>query len=276
VTAIFLALGASLFWGVADFVGPVKGRTLGPLRVLLYVQAAGLAVIAVVVALLGHAWPGPRVLLAVPAALSGTLGLYAYYRGMLVGSISIVAPVAGASAVIPVGIGIATGDRPSVPQLAGIAAALVGVALASREPGETDRRLAAGVGLALIAAVGFGFYFPPMHIAGSADPWWASLLFRTTSTTVICVAVLVRRPPVAIRPLDLAVVSAVGIGDMLGNLCFAASSGHGLVSVTAVLASLYPVVTIALARAVLAERVARSQQIGIVLTLAGVALISVG
>jgi drug/metabolite transporter (DMT)-like permease len=276
VTAIALALGASLFWGVADFVGPVKGRALGPLRVLLYVQAAGLAVIALVVALLGHDWPGPRVLLAVPAALSGTLGLYAYYRGMLVGAISIVAPVAGASAVIPVGIGIATGDRPSDAQLAGIAAALVGVALASREPGETERRLAAGVGLALVAAVGFGFYFPPMHVAGEADPWWASLLFRTTSTAVICLAVLVRRPPLAIRPLDLAIVSAVGVGDMLGNLCFAASSGHGLVSVTAVLASLYPVVTIALARAVLAERVARSQQIGVALTLAGVALISVG
>jgi len=276
VTAILLALGASLSWGVADFVGPVKGRTLGPLRVLIYVQAAGLAGIALLLAISGHGWPGPRVLLAVPAAISGTLGLYAYYRGMVVGAISIVAPVAGASAVIPVAIGIATGDRPSMPQLAGIAAALVGVALASREPGQNERRVAAGVGLALVAAVGFGFYFPPMHVAGGADPWWASFLFRSTSAALIGLAVLARRPPLAIRPLDLAIVAAVGVGDMLGNLFFAASSGHGLVSVTAVLASLYPVVTIALARAVLAERVARSQQLGIVLTLAGVALISVG
>ena len=276
MTAVLLALGASLSWGVADFVGPVKGRTLGPLRVLIYAQAAGLAVIALLVALSGHGWPGMRVLLAIPAALSGTLGLYAYYRGMVVGAISIVAPVAGASAVIPVGIGIASGDRPSAPQLGGIALALVGVALASREPGETERRLAAGVGLALVAAIGFGFYFPPMHIAGEADPWWASLLFRSTSTVVIGLAVLARRPPLALRPLDVAIVAAVGVGDMLGNLFFAASSGHGLVSVTAVLASLYPVVTIALARAVLTERVAPSQQLGIALTLAGVALISVG
>jgi drug/metabolite transporter (DMT)-like permease len=275
VTPVLLALGASLAWGVADFVGPVKGRTLGPLRVLIYGQVAGLAAIALLVALSGHDWPGPRVLLAVPAACSGTLGLYAYYRGMAVGAISIVAPVAGASAVVPVAIGIASGDRPSAAQLAGIATALVGVALAAREPG-TERRLAAGVGLALVAAIGFGFYFPPMHVAGDADFWWASLLFRSTSTTLIALAVLGRRPALALRPLDLGIVALVGLGDMLGNLFFAASSGRGLVSVTAVLASLYPVVTIALARVVLAERVARSQQIGIVLTVAGVALISVG
>src|SRR5919202_2089866 len=178
MAAIGLALGASLSWGFADFFGPLKGRTLGPLRTLLYVQLSGLAAIDVIVAVRGHAPASASALLAVPAAVSGTLGLYAYYRGMVVGAMSIVAPVAGASAVIPVAIGIAAGDRPSAAQVAGITAALAGVTLASREPGETERRLAAGVGLALIAAVGFGFYFPPMHIAGEADPWWASLLFR--------------------------------------------------------------------------------------------------
>jgi len=276
LTAVALALAASLSWGIADFVGPVKGRVLGPLRVLMLGQAAGLATIALLVAFRGVGWPGNEVLFAVPAACSGTLGLYAFYRGISAGAISIVAPVAGASALVPVVIGIATGERPSGLQLGGIGAALVGVALAAREPGETDRRVAAGVGLALVAAVGFGFYFPPMHEAGTADPWWAALLFRCTSTSIIATAVLARRTTLRVGPADAAVVAAVGIGDMLGNLLFAAAAGHGFVSVTSVLASLYPIVTIALARAVLRERVARVQYAGIALTLAGVALISAG
>src|SRR4051812_50081823 len=107
-------------------------------------QAAGLAAIAIVVAVGRVPWPGGEVLFAVPAACAGTLGLYAYYRGMAVGAISIVAPGAGASAIIPVTIGILAGDRPAATQLVGIPCALVGVALASREPGEAGRRPAAG------------------------------------------------------------------------------------------------------------------------------------
>jgi drug/metabolite transporter (DMT)-like permease len=188
---------------------------------------------------------------------------------------SVVAPIAGMSAVVPVAFGIATGDSPSATQLLGVACALVGVGLASLEHQEGARRVAAGVGLAALAAIGFGFYFPPMHAAGSSDFWWASMLFRTTALVVVAASVTARRPPLRLRPRDLAVVLAVGIGDTLGNVLYAASSGHGLVSLTAVLASLYPVVTVLLAAAVLHERVSRPQRAGILLTLAGVVLISV-
>jgi drug/metabolite transporter (DMT)-like permease len=178
--------------------------------------------------------------------------------------------------VVPVIVGIASGDRPSPWQLAGIASALVGVFLASREPGRAGSRLAAGVGLALLAALGFGGYFPPMHAAGNADYWWASLLFRMTSSSVILAAVAVRRPSLAVAPVQVPILALIGTGDMLGNLLFAAASSSGLVSITSVLASLYPIVTVVLARILLAERVARSQEAGIGLTLAGVALISTG
>src|SRR5947207_6572177 len=156
MAAIALALGASLSWGFADFFGPLKGRTLGALRTLLYVQVSGLIAIAVIVAIRGRGPADWTSLLAVPAAVSGTLGLYAYYRGMAAGAMSVVAPIAGISAVIPVIVGLATGDRPSGAQAAGIACALVGVGLASREPGAGRVRFAAGAGLALLAAVGFG------------------------------------------------------------------------------------------------------------------------
>lgn len=274
--AVALALGASLTWGVADFFGPLKGRTYGALRVLFYVQLGGLVAIAAVVAVRGKGPADSAALLAVPAAVSGTLGLYAYYRGMAVGAMSIVAPIAGISAVVPVTFGIVTGERPSAWQLFGIAAALGGVFLASREPGRGGPKVAAGVGLALLAAVGFGGYFPAMHAAGNADFWWASLIFRMTSSSVILAAVAIRRPTLAIEPVQIPILALIGIGDMLGNLLFAAASTSGLVSVTSVLASLYPIVTVVLARVVLAERVARPQEAGIVLTLAGVALISAG
>jgi drug/metabolite transporter (DMT)-like permease len=274
--AVVLALGASLSWGFADFFGPLKGRTYGVLRVLFYVQLGGLAGIALLVAVRGKGPADSAVLLAVPAALSGTLGLYAYYQGMAVGAMSIIAPIAGISAVIPVTFGIATGDRPSAWQFLGVACALSGVFLASREPGRGGTRLAAGVGLALLAALGFGGYFPAMHVAGDADFWWASLLFRITSTSIVLATIAVQRPTLAIPPPQVPLLAVIGLGDMFGNLLFAAASGYGLVSITSVLASLYPIVTILLARAILKERVARSQELGIVLTLAGVALIAAG
>jgi drug/metabolite transporter (DMT)-like permease len=274
LNALVLALGASLAWGVADFVGPLVARTLGALRVLFWAQVGGLAAIAAAVAIRGHAPDDWAILLAVPAALAGTLGLWAYYRGIAAGAISVVAPIAGASAVIPVIFGIATGDSPSATQIAGIAFALVGVVLASLEPQEGSRRIAAGVGLALLAALGFGCYFPPMHVAGKADFWWASLLFRTTALLIIAAAVAVQRPDLRVRGRELWIVLGVGVGDTIGNVLFAASSGHGLVSLTAVLASLYPIVTVLLAAAVLHEQTAPAQKAGIALTLAGVVLIA--
>ncbi len=274
--AIALALCASLSWGFADFFGPLKGRTLGTLRTLLYVQLSGLVAIAIIVAVRGRGPDDWVSLLAIPAAISGTLGLFAYYRGMAVGAMSVVAPIAGVSAALPVVVGFASGDRPSTLAIAGIACALAGVYLASREPGRTGTRLAAGVGLALLAAVGFGGYFPFMHAAGRADFWWASLFFRIASTSVIVAIAAMQRPPLRVERDDLPLLGLVGFGDMFGNLLFAAASSTGLVSIVSVLASLYPVVTVLLARAVLAERVARAQEAGIVLTLAGVAMISVG
>ena len=141
MNGLLLALGASLAWGVADFVGPWQGRTLGALRVMLWAQVAGLSAIAIVVLARGQAPHDAAVLLAIPAAISGTLGLYAYYRGMAIGAMAVVAPIAGASAIVPVDLrdrSRATGRRRV--QYAGIACALVGVVLASQEHQEGGER----------------------------------------------------------------------------------------------------------------------------------------
>ena len=275
MTPLLLALGASLAWGVGDFFGPLISRSVGVLPVLLWAQVGGVASLAVAVAIRADGPAGWGVLYAIGAACGGMLGLFSYYRGMVTGTMSVVAPVAGVSAVIPVIFGIATGDHPSVAQVAGVAAALAGVGLASIEHRGGRRRVAAGVGLALLAACGFGFYFPWMHAAGKVDFWWASTVFRTTALLLVLTAVTSRRIDVRLTPRLGAIAAGAGIVDTVGNVCFAASSRHGLVSLTAVLASLYPIVTVLLAASILRERVAPLQRAGIALTLAGVVLIGV-
>jgi drug/metabolite transporter (DMT)-like permease len=275
VFAAALALAAAASWGVGDFLGGLKSRSLNPVAILIVAQPIGLTLLAIWVAIRGQGPPGSSVLWACLAAVLGTTGLIAFYKGMAAGALSIVAPIAGAGAAIPVIWGLAHGDHPSGYQELGFAAALIGVVLASFERRPESTRLAAGVGWAVIAMLAFGAYYIPMHEASQGDFLWAAFIFRLTSTTLIAAAWLVLRPPSA-RRADLPVLASIGILDTGGNVFFAAASAKGLVSVVSILASLYPVVTVLLARAVLHERVHRSQELGIALALAGIVLISAG
>jgi drug/metabolite transporter (DMT)-like permease len=275
VFAAGLALAAAASWGVGDFFGGLKSRSLNPVAILIVAQPIGLTLLAIWVAVRGQGPPGSEVLWACLAAVLGTTGLIAFYKGMAAGALSIVAPIAGAGAAIPVIWGLAHGDHPSGYQELGFAAALIGVVLASFERRPEAARLAAGVGWAVIAMLAFGAYYIPMHEASHGDFLWAAFVFRLTSTTLIAAAWLVVRPSSA-RRADLPVLASIGILDTGGNVFFAAASAKGLVSVVSILASLYPVVTVLLARAVLHERVHRSQELGIVLALAGIVLISAG
>jgi len=277
LTAV-LALGASVAWGIGDFIGGLKSRKLAPLAVLAIAQPVGFAAMAVIALIHSEPWPGASVLFAVPAAVLGTLGLIAFYRGMAAGVISLVAPIAATGALLPVAFGLATGERPSPLQLAGIALAIGGAVVTSYEPRtETDRpRLAAGIGWALLAAVAFGGYFIPMHEAAESDFVWATFVFRATSFSLVAVAVLALRPRLPRARRDLAVIACIGLADTTGNVLFAAAASQGLVSVVSVLASLYPVVTVVLARIYLRERVTRVQEGGAAATLGGVVLVSAG
>ena len=134
MTGPFLALAASLSWGVGDFLAGLSSRKLQLLTVLVISQAAGLTSLAVLVAVRGSGPPEARYLLyAALAGIAGAIGLAALYRGLAVGSMSVVAPISATAAVIPVVAGLITGERPSGAQGAGIALALAGVVLASRE-----------------------------------------------------------------------------------------------------------------------------------------------
>jgi drug/metabolite transporter (DMT)-like permease len=274
--AAALALAASLSWGVGDFLGGVKARVLHPLAIMAISQPVGLVLLGIAVAARATGPPGGEVAWALLSAVFGTTALAAFYRGMAVGAISIVAPIAGAGAAIPVVVGVATGDRPSALQGVGFVAAIGGVVLSSWERSPGRSRWAAGAGFGIVAMVGFGLYFVFLHMASTDDFLWPAFLFRCMSVSMVWVALAVVRPAMSGIGSAWLVLVLIGCLDTGGNTLFAAASSYGSVSVTSVLASLYPVVTVLLARYRLHERVHRLQEVGIALTLAGVVLVSAG
>lgn len=275
--AALCALGASIAWGVGDFLGGLKSRAVPLLLVLMLSQVSGFVGIGIVAALAGNPPPDASILWASVAAVFGTLGLAAFYRGMAVGSMSVVAPIAAVAAVVPVTFGIATGDDVSALQVVGFALALVGVALASLERDHMGAaRVASGVPWAIVAVVGFGGYYVPMHEASEQDFLWAAFVFRGSVAAFALAAWVVLRPPLAHARGHLAAIALIGLADTAGNTLFAAAANQGEVSIVSVLATLYPVTTILLAAIVLDERVRRTQRFGIVAALAGVVLISAG
>ena len=275
--AALLALAASLSWGFGDFLGGVKARVLPSLTVLAASQPFGLAALGIAVAARGTGIPGDEVAWAALAALFGTVGLFAFYQGMAAGAISVVTPIAAVAAGTPVIWGVAvSGDHISSLQAIGFVAAIGGSVCASIELRAERTQIAAGVGWAVLAMLAFGAYYVPMHAASTQDWLWPAFLFRCTSVTLVWSAVLVRRArPTGLRGHWPALI-AIGFLDTGGNALYAASSSHGLISVVSVLASLYPVVTVLLARLLLGERVQRTQDVGVAVTLVGVVLITAG
>ena len=273
-----LALAASLSWGVADFLAGLRSRRLPLLTVLLVVQSAGLLSIGLVVAARGDGPPGGAALgYASLAGLAGAVGLAALYRGLAVGSMSVVAPITATGVVVPVAVGLATGDDLSAAQATGIVLAIAGVVLAAREPAsDGGARIAAGVGIAALAAVAFGLVLVALDAAADADALWATLVMRATSWSVWLAGFALLRPSLAVSAADLRALALVGLLDTGANALFGLASTRGLLSVVSVLAQLYPIATVLLARLVLHERISRPQQAGVAAAFVGVALITAG
>jgi drug/metabolite transporter (DMT)-like permease len=276
--AAVLALSASVSWGVADFVAGLKTKTLHVLVVGIVSQLAGFAILGTIVLANGGPAPPTRTFwLAAVAGVSGSAGLLGLYRGLAIGQMGIVAPISATSAVIPVVVGLARGERPSELQLAGIALTLLGIVLASRErDGASGRRVAIGVEMGLLAALGLGFALVFLDAAAEGDRLWAPLALRAAALVMLGLAAAVVRPSFAMRRRDVGALAGVGFADNAANLGFVFAAGRGLLSVVAVLASLYPVVTALLARFVLDERLVPVQLVGVALALGGVAMITGG
>jgi drug/metabolite transporter (DMT)-like permease len=281
VIPIALALTTALIWGGVDFVAGTRSRASGAVPVAALSQIAGLTLIAAVVAI--RAEPAPdatHLLYGAAAGVASVVGLLALYHGLTVGLMSIVAPITATGAIIPVVVGVARGEDPSWLQAVGLPLVLLGVALASWAPGRAGStarsRLAAGVGLALLGALGLGAFFVAFDAATETSIWWAVLLQRVTLVGLLGLGALAFRARLAPRRRDVAPVAAIGLLDVVALTLLAEATNRGLISVVSVLASLYPVVTVLLAQLVLAERISTPQRLGVASALAGVGLVSVG
>jgi len=273
--AVVLGLVSGLSWGVADFLGGLASRRAPAFAVVALSQAAGLVLALLVAAVLRPDPPPPdKALLGAAAGLTGVIGLMAFYRAMSVGSMSVIAPITALGAAVPVVVDLAAGNDPAAVVLAGMLLALAGAALVARAPGPASR---AGVGLAVVAALGFGGFFSLLAEAADGESaLWSLITARGASVPValaVCAAV---GAGLAMRGRLLVMVVAAGVLDASANLMFAAGSQRGLTSVVAVLGSLYPVTTVALAAVLLHERLGRVQAVGAAFALAGVAMIAAG
>jgi drug/metabolite transporter (DMT)-like permease len=277
VLAIALALAASASWGLGDFLGGLTSRRLHVLTVLVVQQVFGMGAAVTWVLLSGDGFPGwEATAWAAAAGACGCLGIGALYRGMAVGAMGIVAPVSAVAAVIPFAVGIGSGERPGALQVGGIVLALAGVAVASREPSASGGGRTAGIGLALLAALGFGLYFVFADRAADESVPFAVATARGVSLAVAFAVALAVGASLRPGRSFLPALVVIGLCDVGANMLFSLATTHGYLSIVSVLSALYPVATVTLAALVLHERIAPSQRAGVAAALAGAALITAG
>ncbi|MGO8960313.1 MAG: EamA family transporter [Streptosporangiaceae bacterium] len=271
-----LALAASALWGTSDFGGGLISRRLDPSAAVLISQALALAGLVALLPFLAVP-AGPYMLVAAAAGVIATLSLAAFYRAMATAPMSLVAPITAGGTGIPVLVGLVRGEHLSAFQLAGILVTLFGIVLACGpefRSGVRVRRQA--LGFAIAAAVGFGLAYTLLALAASSGVYGTLLLQRIGGLIVLAPIVLRSGVLTSLRltARRIAALAAIGGCDIIANGSYALAASRGNLSIAAVLASLYPVVTALLARGILAERLRPVQSIGVVAALSGVVLLS--
>lgn len=279
---VVLALLASVAWGGSDFAGGLQVRAAPMPAVLVLSQLAGLIVLVGVLTASGRPPPAwDRLSLAVAAGVLGAIELGLLYLAISRGPVIVVAPVAAAGAVLPVIAGALAGNHLGIIAVLGIACALTGACAAAWEPGNGPvtggRHFGAGALLAAAAAVAIGGLFILFNRAAAASPMWAAAGVRAGGLACAAMFLLIpamRRQILTPRPARmLAAMAGIGVLDSCGDLSFAFASARGQLAVVAVLASLYPVVTVLLAAGILRERVRPFQAIGATVALCGVVIL---
>ncbi|TGB10559.1 DMT family transporter [Streptomyces sp. MZ04] len=286
MTALF-ALATSLLWGLADFGGGLLTRRVPALTVVVASQAIAVVVLgAVVIATGGWTEWGPQLWFAVGAGLVGPVAMLSFYKALALGPMGVVSPLGSLGVVVPVGVGLFLGERPGVPQFAGIAVAVVGILLAGGPElrGAPVQRQA--VLLTLLAAFGFGAVMALISEASSNMTGLFLALFVQRVTNVAAggaaLFVSVRRGGTALPEgtgrgvirASLPALAFVGLADVAANGTYSIAAQNGPITVAAVLSSIYPVVTALAARAVLKERLRGVQAAGAGLALVGTVLLA--
>lgn len=278
MSAVLLALVGALAWGAGDFFGGLSARRTHVLTVLVLSLLVGLAGLALWIAAAREPWPGlAAVAPGLVAGAAGAVGLAALYRGMALGAMAIVAPISAAAPLVPLTVDVLRGEAPAPVQWVGIALVLGGVSVLSREPGGRGRRRrASGAGLALVAAAGFGTFYVFIAEAAEESVPWATGTARASAVVLALVAALAVRAPLVPQRSVLPAIVAAGLLDAAANVAVAGATTLGGTGIVAVLSSLYPIVTVVLARYALGEALDRTRRAAGAAALAGAALVAAG
>jgi drug/metabolite transporter (DMT)-like permease len=268
------SLMAMLIWGVSDFSGGVGARRVNAFLFTAVVHASAI-ILMFSIALLSHT-PFPErlsVLWALAAGSVGGISLATFYRALATGKMGLTAPVAAVlGAAIPT---IVTAFREGLPgpwKMVGFSLAGIGVWLISREEGAAGRP--DGLGMAVLAGVGFALFYLFVHQTGTASPVWISGISRCASFAVTGVFVLATRQ---LRPLPgsiMALAIFTGMLDITGTALFVRASQTGRLDNAVVLSSLYPAITVLMANVFLREHFSRSKTVGMLAALASVPLVA--
>lgn len=280
--AVILGLAAALTYGTADFLGGLATRRTRVFTVVLLMQIFGGLLLLLLFPFFSDVAPtSDAIWWGALSGLAGGTGVTFFYQALAIGRMSIIAPITGVvAASVPVIFGLLTGERPSALALGGVVLSLVAVALVSRTPddeaGQRQSLRASGTLHALAAGLGFGGFFILLSEAGHDTGLWPLVGTRLSSTALLAVALLLARgwekPDGKTWPL----IAGAGVFDVAANLFFLLAAREGLLSIVAVLTSMYPAATVLLARIVLREKLGGVQLGGLATAAVGVVAISIG
>jgi uncharacterized membrane protein len=268
------SLTAVALWGTSDFLGGVGARRANAFLFTAIVHLSGMVAIGAL-ALITHA-PFPATASLLWSLLAGSLGglsLVFFYRALSRGNMGLVAPVAAVlSAAIPTLITAFAEGFPGTRHVLGFIIAGIGVWLISRN--ETGAGRPEGIGVAVLAGTGFAGFYLCIHQAGNGSALWVAACSRLASFVITAAIVLVGRRLHALPPPVLTIAMIVGILDISGSLAFIHASQIGRLDAAVVLSSLYPAITVLLARIFLHEHFSRARTVGMVAALAAVPMIA--
>ncbi|HEU5400237.1 MAG TPA: DMT family transporter [Terriglobales bacterium] len=269
-----LSLAAAVSWGAADFSGGLASKKSNVYGVVLVAHAVGLVFNLVVAFAWRDPWPGAvSMMWGVAAGLVGAVGLMSLYRALAIGTMGINAPVAAVvTGILPVAFTFVTLGLPTRLQLGGFSLALIAIGLIAMPSGELGRPK--GLGLAVLAGVGFSGFLVCIKLAGTVAKFWPLVGARAASLAFMVILVGGMRVEWKSLGANWRAMVFCGIFDSLGNILFVYAASRGRLDIAAVLSSLYPASTLILARMILKERIGKVPALGIGLALASVAMIA--
>jgi len=278
---VILALSSSLLWGFSDYLGGSASRRAHPIAVVATSSIPGTGALLVVTLAAGQLHFGSGYIgwaWAISGGVAGVIALTCFYIALSRGTMGVVAPIASMGVIVPVVAGFAAGERPGSVAMAGMALAVFGVAFsgfAERSPvGKAVPVAVAPVLYAVVAAAASGYWLLAIGRASASNALLAVTLLRGTELAVAVIAAMVLRQLTGIGRQDVPVLTAIGVTDAAATAAFAFARQTGLLlSLVAVLGSLFPAITAVLARVLGGERMSKQQSAAGSLILIGVGLV---